>query len=168
MRLGQHLARGVPVELGGNSYVVGPITLDEFAEFQEYLFRKPLEDVAEFCKDHPEMRDVMVTQAMKEVKEMRQQSGGEKQSFGYMMAAMTDVGNMRHLLYICIKKNHPDVNRDEIMRLVTLDSLPSILMDVLEASGLDDSQANPTSRQPKKEEESNERSEATERMLADL
>ena len=159
MRLGQHLGVGVPVESGGKSWIVGPITLDEFAEFNEFLLRKRLEDAANFCADRPECRDVMMREAMREVKELKEQASREE-DFGGMITAFQDISNLRELLYICIKKNHPEVTREEASKVVTLVNMSDVLVSVMEASGLDGG-SDPTNPGLPKEGESKKRSESS-------
>jgi len=150
MRLGQHLGTPVPVEYEGKTWLVGPITLNEFAEFQEYLLRKPLEEAAKFSVEHPECRDVMMREAMQTCKEMRKEAG-DSQDFGNLVAALQDIGNLRELLFICIKKNHAEVTRKEASDAVNLSNMTDVLVSVMEASGLDGGAQDPTNLEPKKE-----------------
>lgn len=140
MDLSAHVGAGTKVVLGGEEYVLGPIGLAELGELQSYFVRKPLEDAIKASEGMDEsVRELMVSKAWDEYHRLRAQPADMESSF----EAMSNVDGLRYLVYLGLKKNHPDMTEESAARLVTLDNIDQITKMLDTASGLDDSE-NPT------------------------
>lgn len=102
------------VEIGGRRFVVGKLTLGDYAKFYEWCDRRYKKEVIETYKMAEQKVDVLEIMKLKASQE-------------YYSAMMTDVTGMTHLLYILLSKQNPELKEDELAELLGIEDLTKIV-----------------------------------------
>ena len=122
--------------LGGETYLVDPLTDRHFGTFSGYIrkrMKSPLESIAASLKGLPlELQKAAVSEATR-----LQASGGMELTRQHLTDQLSESEPLGFLVWLLVRETHPDTTPKKLAVLVEAAGPESVLADLYSAAGLE-------------------------------
>lgn len=136
--LSRAIGAGMPVKIGENTYMLSPLTLEDFGLIENEMLAKrpnPMQRVMEVYEKLPEaLRDKFLERAYQDAKRTNKIPAAE------VAAYVDSIEGMMLSMWLSIKKCHPEITREkmnEIMRSLSPKDVEAMRESRDIASGID-------------------------------
>ena len=113
--------------LDGSTYRMRPLSIDDFAEFEAWVDDVAIRQASRNLDGlSTELQIALLERAQDEARKMAMQDSETRQD--RMSAQMASMGGICYLVWLSIRREHPDLSVDDISQLLTIDRLPYVQM----------------------------------------
>jgi len=129
-----HKMAGTParITLGGKEYTLSPLTVDDLAEMERWVEDAPLMHAKRLLAEHGDMfseeeKTAIRMKAVEESKTISLADGG---------AVLESMEGVRLLLWLSLRREQPDIKREDVFTLLSLSDLEAVKAKLDEVSGM--------------------------------
>ncbi len=137
------------IELGGKTYRMRPLSIDEFAQFERWVDDAPIRQAVRNLDGlSPELQTKMLQQAQEAASRTSQDSPEKRQ--GRIAAQMTSMSGISYLIWLSLRREQPDLSLEAVSQMLTLDKLPYVQQRLDEINGFSSPSRKRASRKAKR------------------
>ena len=113
------------IELGGKTYLMRPLSIDEFAQFERWVDDAPIRRAARNLDGlAPELQTQLLEYAQAEASTASQDNPEKRQ--GRITAQMTSMSGICYLIWLSLRREQPELDLQTVSQMLSLDKLPYI------------------------------------------
>ena len=113
------------IELDGATYLIRPLTIDEFAQFERWVDDEPIRQAARNLDGlTPEQQIMLLTRAQEAATKASQTEPEKRQK--QIASRMTSVSGISYLIWLCLRREQPELSQQDVARMITPDRLPYV------------------------------------------
>jgi len=113
------------IKLGDNTYLMRPLSIDDFAEFERWVDDAPIRQAARNLNGlSPDLQMKLLKQAQ-ETAMAAIEEGPEKRQ-GRISSQMTSMSGICYLIWLSLRQEQPDMSLEAVSQILTLDKLPYV------------------------------------------
>ncbi len=113
------------IELGGKSYLMRPLSINEFAQFERWVDDAPIRQAARNLDGLSADLQMKMLQQAQEAASRASQDNPEKRQ-NRISAQMTSMGGISYLIWLSLRQEQPELSLEAVSQMLTLDKLPYI------------------------------------------
>ena len=113
------------IELAGSTYRMRPLSLDDFAEFEQWVDDVPIRQAARNLEGlSPELQLKVLQQAQETASRVRDVDPVKRQHrISSQMMSMTGIC---FLIWLSLRREQPELTRKEVSQMLSFDNLPYV------------------------------------------
>ena len=138
------------IELGGKTYLMRPLSIDEFAQFERWVDDAPIRQAARNLDGlSPELQMKMLQQAQEAAAKASEVDSTKRQT--RIASQIMSMSGISYLIYLSLHREQPSLTLEAVSQMLTMDKLPYVqqrLDAINRFSGPSQSRAAP--RKPRK------------------
>ena len=138
------------IELGGKTYRMHRLNVDDFAEFEQWVDDIPIRQAARNIDIlPPDLQMKMMQQAQDTASAASEADPIKRQE--RIKSQMMSMGGIGYLIWLSLRQDHPDLTRKTAVGMITLDNLPYVQQRLDEINGFSSpSQKRAVPKKPRK------------------
>ncbi len=141
------------IQLNGSTYRMRPLTIDDFAEFERWVDDAPIRQaIRNLSGLNPDLQTKLLQQAQEAAGQSSQDSSDKRQA--RIASQMTSMGGIGYLIWLSLRREHPDLTLEAILQLLTMDTLPYVQMRLDSINGFSSPSPKRVSRNARKRSKS--------------
>ncbi|KKN45140.1 hypothetical protein LCGC14_0685930 [marine sediment metagenome] len=137
------------IQLNGSTYLMDPLTISEFAQFEQWVDDAPIRQASRNLEGLPvELQMKMLQQAQEAATAARQIEPAERQS--RITSAMVSMSGICYLIWLSLLRKQPELTLEAVSQKITLDKLPYVQQRLDAVNGFSNPSPKRASRKRKK------------------
>ena len=122
------------IELGGKTYLMRPLTIDDFAQFERWVDDAPIRRAVRNLDGlAPDLQTKMLQQAQEAAGRASEDNPEKRQ--GRITAQMTSMSGICYLIWLSLRREQPELDLQTVSQMLTLDKLPYVQQRLDEING---------------------------------
>ncbi len=122
------------ISLNGKTYLMRPLSIDEFAQFERWVDDAPIRQAVRNLDGlSPDLQTKMLQQAQEAASQASQDNPEKRQ--GRITAQMTSMSGISYLIWLSLRREQPDLSLEAVSQMLTLDKLPYVQQRLDEING---------------------------------
>ncbi len=138
------------IELDGKTYLMRPLSIDEFAQFERWVDDAPIRQAARNLDGLPlDLQTKMLQQAQEAASAASEVDSVKRQA--RIISQMMSMSGISYLIWLSLRREQPDLTLETVSQMLTMDKLPYVQQRLDEINGFSGpSQKRAAPRKPRK------------------
>ena len=121
--------------LGDKTYLMRPLTIDDFAQFERWVDDAPIRQAARNLEGLTSELQMKMLQQAQEAASLASQDDPDKRQTR-ITVQMSSMGGISYLVWLSLRREQPELTLEAVSQMLTLDKLPYIQQRLDEINGL--------------------------------